>query len=225
MAKFKEKLIARKLRKQGESIKEIAKKVNVSASTVSLWCSNIRLSKQQIEQLEQRARDPFYGKRLLNVMRQKKEKEKRIIRQNKAGLKRISSLNTRELLIAGTALYWAEGFKKDNQVGFGSSDPKMINFFIKWLRDCFGYKNEDLALRITANISHKHRIKEIEKYWSETTNIPQEQFQKPFFQNVKWKKVYENPNDYFGVLRIRVRKSTNFLRFIMGMVQGMGNQA
>ena len=51
MAKFKEKILARKLRKQGKSIKNIAKIINVSKSSVSRWCNDILLSGLQKENL------------------------------------------------------------------------------------------------------------------------------------------------------------------------------
>ena len=97
----------------------------------------------------------------------------------------------------------------------------MIKIFLKWLFKCCGYKSEDLIFRVTANISHQYRIQEIQNYWSKITNISINSFRKPFFQKVKWKKIYENPNEYFGVLRIKVRKSTDFLRKIHGWIEGL----
>ena len=55
MAKPQEKLEARKLRRKGESIKVIAKKLQVSPSTVSTWCKDIKLSPIQVRELEKRA--------------------------------------------------------------------------------------------------------------------------------------------------------------------------
>ena len=52
MAKSKQMLQARQLRKEGESIKVIAKKLSVSVSSVSVWCRDIELSKEQIESLK-----------------------------------------------------------------------------------------------------------------------------------------------------------------------------
>lgn len=51
MAKFKEKMLARELRFQGKSIKNIAKIIGVSKSTTSLWCNDIFLSETQKENL------------------------------------------------------------------------------------------------------------------------------------------------------------------------------
>src|SRR5260221_12423691 len=101
----------------------------------------------------------------------------------------------------------------------------MVNLFIRWLRECFEYNASDLIPRTTINISHKERIGEIQQYWSDITGIPIDLFKKPFYQNVKWKKIYENPNEYFGVLRIKVRRSIDFLRKIHGFIEGLRLQA
>jgi len=53
------------------------------------------------------------------------------------------------------------------------------------------------------------------------TIIDKENFQKPFYQKVKWQKQYDHPENYHGVLRIRVRKSTDFLRKICGYINGL----
>ncbi len=221
MAKSALKLKARKQRSLGESIKIIAKNLNVSSSTVSLWCKDIQLSPKQIKRLERRAHDPNYGKRLENSLKQQKIRIEKTDKLRREGIKEIGKLNKRELFIAGASLYWAEGFKNDNLAGFCNSDPDMIKFFLTWLRNCFGYKNKDFRLRVGANECFKEKVKEIETFWSNLTKIPREQFQKPFYQKVKWQKKYEHPENYHGVLRIRVKKSTDFLRKIKGFIEGL----
>lgn len=224
MAKPEEKLMARKLRKGGESIKKIAEILSVSPGSVSLWCIDIMLSPKQIKNLEKRYKDPHYGRRLKYLQKKRRIKQLKIIRLKKQGVKDIGKLSQRELFLVGVSLYWAEGFKKDSQAGFASSDPQMINFFLYWLYNCCGYRKEELSLRVTANISHKYRVEDIQDHWSNITKIPSSSFQKPYFQRVKWKKVYENPEEYFGVLRIKVRRSTDFLRKIHGWIQGLKKQ-
>lgn len=49
MAKSKEKNKALILRQNGESIKDIAKRLKISKSTVSLWCRDIKLTSEQIK--------------------------------------------------------------------------------------------------------------------------------------------------------------------------------
>ena len=223
MAKTEKQKLAREMRSEGESIKHIAKVLMVSPSSVSSWCVNVKLSDQQIKRLEANAHDPNYGKRLDNALKQRslrieKTKKLRII-----GIEEVGELSARELMLVGTALYWAEGYKKDNQAGFGSSDPKMLLLYVRWLMDCFHYSTNDLLFRVTVNASHQYRINEIVSYWANVFNINTDRFQKPFYQHAKWKKTYEHPENYFGVLRIRPRRSSDVLRRILGMIEGLKN--
>ena len=221
MAKSKEKLLARKFRQQGKSIKWIGRELLVSPSSVSVWCRDVVLTKQQIETLERNAKDPFYGRRLDNALKQQKmriEKTKRLMSE---GIGEVGELVERELLLVGIALYWAEGYKKDSQAGLGSSDPKMMQLYVKWLKVCFEYSVDDLLFRVTVNESHEYRIGEIISFWAKIFELDESRFQKPFYQKVKWQKIYEHPEEYFGVLRIRVRKSSDFLRKIHGYIEGL----
>lgn len=221
MAKSKEKLKARRLRRKGESIKKIAKLVNVSVSTASLWCRDVELTDKQIENLRKRQTDPFYRKRLDYYLKKKKEFNLKLLNLNQEGIKSIGKLTKREIFLIGVALYWGEGFKKDSLVGLATLDIKIAKFFIFWLNKSFDITTKDLLLRVTANISYKSKIKELERHWSKELGIPVNQFSKPFFQNTKWKKEYENKANYHGVLRIRVRRSIDLLRKIFGYIEGI----
>ncbi len=221
MAKTKERRLAREMRKGGESIKVIAKKLKVSPGSVSAWCKDIKLSDDQIRELERRAKDPHYGRRLSYALEQQRKRKERAKRLMKAGMEEVGKLTKRELFLVGVALYWAEGFKKDKQVGFANSDPTMVKVFIKWLVECCGINLRDISLRVTLNISHEYRINDVQEYWAKVTKIDKRFFQKPFYQQVKWKKTYDHPEEYFGVLRIKVRKSTDFLRRIHGWIEGL----
>jgi predicted transcriptional regulator len=221
MAKSEKKIEARGLRRKGQSIKSIAHELEVSQGSVSLWCRNIVLTSQQLQVLEKNSKDPQYGRRLQNSLKQRGIRIEKTDRLRKEGIDEVGKLTKRELLIVGIALYWAEGYKKDSQVGLGSSDPKMMQLYVKWLQVCFGYSLNDLMFRVTVNESHEYRIGEIVKFWADLFEMDKSSFQKPFFQHAKWKKEYEHPEEYFGVLRIRVRKSSDFLRKIHGYIAGL----
>ncbi|MCL5091188.1 MAG: helix-turn-helix domain-containing protein [Patescibacteria group bacterium] len=221
MAKFQLKAKAHNLWANGESIKVIAKQLLVSPSTVSLWCKDIKLTPSQILELERRAKDPKYGKRLEYSLKQQQKRLEKTKKLFEEGKNEIGILNKRELFLTGVALYWAEGFKSDNLVGFCNSDPNMVKIFIHWLKSCFDYTEDDLRLRVGVNEEFREKIEEIENFWAECTGVKKEQFQKAFYQKVKWKKIYDHPEDYHGVLRIRVKKSTDFLRKIKGYIYGL----
>lgn len=220
MAKSKLRLAARELRKEGLGIKTIAHNLGVSTSSVSLWCRDIVLTPEQIHELERRSRDPRYGRRLAYTQNLREAKNKKITLLMEEAKKEIGDLTERELFIAGVALYWAEGFKKDNLVGFSNSDPEMVMVFMKWLRLC-GVAKERLKFRVGVNESYRDTVEKIERYWRNTLGVKTSQFQKPFLQKVRWKKSYDNPDAYHGVLRVRVAKSTDLLRKIHGWIEGL----
>lgn len=220
MAKSLQKIEAQVLRSNGFSIKDIAKKLNVSVGSASQWCRNVSLSSRQIEVLAKRAHDPNYGKRVEYARKRQTELNEKISHLKEKGASEVGTLSKRDLFITGVALYWAEGFKKDSQLGFSNSDPKMINLFIKWLIVCQKMSLNSIRIRIVINESHHARIDEIQEYWSKQTGISHLQFQKPTFQKIVWKKKYENETSYFGVARIRVCRSTDLLRKVIGSIEG-----
>ena len=221
MAKSLLRLEARKLRNQGLGVKTISHSLKVSSSTVSLWCRDIKLTPEQIAELERRSHDPYYGKRLANVQKQQRDREERTQKLLKAGILKVGSLSKKGLFTAGIALYWAEGFKKDSQAGFANSDPEMIKFFVYWLEKCCQIPRNRIKLRVGINEQFKDKIEEIEPYWTQVLKISRNDFQKPFFQKVQWKKIYDNSKNYHGVLRIRISKSTDLRRSILGWIEGL----
>ncbi len=221
MAKSALRLRAREMRKDGLGIKTIAYKLSVSSSTASLWCRDIELSKQQIHVLEKRMHDPSYGRRLIYTQQQRKEKEDRIFKLFTSGIQDVGRLSDKELFVVGISLYWAEGFKKDSLVGFSNSDPEMTKIFLRWLQVCCNISKDKIKARLGVNETYVNKTKEIEQYWSKQLNLPLQQFQKPYIQKVQWKKQYDNPNEYHGVLRIRVSKSIELLRKIHGWIEGL----
>jgi DNA invertase Pin-like site-specific DNA recombinase len=54
MAKTKERNKARRMRAMGESIKDIARILDVSVSSVSIWCRDIKLNDLQIKRLDKK---------------------------------------------------------------------------------------------------------------------------------------------------------------------------
>ena len=225
MAKIEEQTKAQKLRKRGLSINEIAQKINISKGTVSVWCRDIPLSHTQIKRLVEKQISGSYEGRLRAVekIRQKRQTEVELLR--KEGIKEIDKLNKRDLLVAGIAMYWSEGYTAPSNydVGFTNSDPKMILFMLEWFKNCCKISIDRFSLRVGINKIHKKRVKEVEKYWSDLTEIPLLQFNKPSLKKTETKKIYENYNEHFGTLRIKVRKGTRLRRKIDGWIEGISN--
>ena len=209
---------ARLMRIKGASLQEIVLRFNVPKSTVRYWCRNIVLAAAQQKNI-------FNKQKLGGILSGEKLRLKRIksTKQLRAeGIQEIGRLSHREILLVGSALYWAEGYNKgDNEFGFTNSNPLMIRLMVKWLIDVCKIPKKDIYFRVCINVSHKNRIGAVTNYWAQTLHFPLSQFSNPTFINSNSKKVYLNREKYFGTLRVKVHKSTILRRKIMGWISGL----
>jgi hypothetical protein len=206
------------LRKNGKSFREISSKLKIPLSTVFLWCSQIVLSKRQIERLKQKSLKSLQNGRVISQQKRSRSYLAECDKYFQLG-KDMLNTNQNKLLYIGASLYWAEGFKKDKRLGFANSDPIMINFFIHWLITSLKVPRESVRLRLGINRIFLKQTKSITEYWSKITNIPITQFQKPFYQTSKNKRIYPNHNSYRGVLRVRANGQNQAFRMILGMIE------
>lgn len=222
MAKSKEQFKARNLRKNGFSIREIAKKLKVSRGSASLWCRDIQLTDKQVKKLHEQMVKGSYAGRLKGTLVQKERKQEKINYYLKKGKEDIINIKKRELFIAGLALYWAEGSNKNPGVRFHNSDPLIIKFIMKWFRDILKIPDERFLMYININRIHKVRLEEVIKFWSDIACISVKQFRKPYLIKVKNKKVYENFSKHYGTLCVRVSRSTELFYQIKGWIKALG---
>lgn len=212
---------ALQLRKKGKSIKQIAKGVGVSVGIVSLWCRQVELTEEQKEKLKRRKVRVRHLRRLAKQSHlEKMSRVKKLLKDAKAEIKPLSK---QELFLTGLALYWAEGFKsvKEGRLGFCNSDPRMIKFMLRWFQKALKVRKENFILRTEFNITHQDRTEEIKVFWSKLINIPLDQFEKPFYHHSAWLRDYPDRNNYFGILRIRIRKSSELLNKMHGWINGL----
>ncbi len=224
MSKIKEREQALKLRMSGNSVADIAKKLKVSKSTVSYWCRDIVLSKEAQERIVQLSQKKStagilrYTENLRNKRIQQTEEDSQL------GAGRVGKLSPRDVWCIGLGLYWGEGYKRGSQeFGFTNSDLTMILFYLHWLEQCFGVDRKDLIVRVSINDSHKARVKEVVSYWSSKTKIPLNQFTKTSLIKTYTKKVYSNPLEHFGTLRIKVRRGTRQRRMVLGAIKSLSS--
>lgn len=130
-AKHKEREEAISLRKSGLTYSEIRRQLNVSPSSLSNWLKHIALTTSQQERIAQLQEI----KRVEGITKHK-EKVARSSTQIKArAATEITPLSAKELLLVGTALYWAEGSKQTKKsisqgLIFNNSDAKMIQLYL-----------------------------------------------------------------------------------------------
>ena len=220
MAKFEKRLRALKLRREGWSIKFIARRLEVSKGTASIWCRDIRLTPEQNKKLIENAIAAGHRGGMVGARINKEKKEKIIQFYKEDGRRRLTFISGRSFLIAGLSLYWAEGSKK-SKLAFVNSEPEMIKFMHFWFESVMGVKEQEFMPRIFINEMHQPRIKKVLKFWSELLHLPVSQFGNPVFLKHKQKKVYENYENYYGVLALGVRKSSELKYQILGLIDAL----
>lgn len=203
MSKLKLKKEAVELRKQGKTYSEIQHALgkNISKSTLSSWCSKIKLQKNHQRRIKkiilsnaERARDVA-----LVANRVKREKFlKSIIDRNKHIALSLKNKDTAKIALA--MLYLSEGSKnKKSALMFGNSNPSIINLFLHLLRYC--YNIDGSKFRCTLQCRADQDIKKLEEFWSRVTKIKLSQFYKARIDPRTIGKASINPN-YKGVCRI-----------------------
>lgn len=221
IAKEAEKEKAIIFRKKGLSYNEILKKVPVAKSTLSLWLREVGLAEHHKQRLTEKRR-MAQRKGALKRRTQRLEITKKIIEEAE---KEIGKIDKKTLLLLGAALYWAEGSKekiKSSSTIIGNSDPKLVKLVLKWLNECCDVDKERIVFSIYLHETAKDKIEEVKEYWSLVTGFSIEKFQR-----VVWKKNKISPRrknngkNYFGLLRITVKKSISLNRKIQGWISGI----
>jgi hypothetical protein len=166
--KLAERQQARRLRGTGLPLAEIAARLGVSKSSVSLWVRDVAFEPlPRVTRGRQRAPNALQRRRQAEVDRLLEE-----------GRARIGRLSEREFLVAGVALYAGEGSKGDGRVRFVNSDPRMVVFFCAWLRHF--YEVDESRLRLAIYLHQGLDLSAAMAYWSACTGIPESQFTKPY---------------------------------------------
>jgi hypothetical protein len=166
--KLAERQQARQLRRNGLPLAEIAARLGVSKSSVSLWVRDVAF-----EPLP----GPVRGRRRSpNALQRRRQAEvDRLLAEGRA---RIGRLSEREFLVAGVALYAGEGSKRDGSVIFANSDPQMVVFFCSWLRHFFPI--DESRLRVHLYLHQGLDLTGATAFWCQLTGIPESQFSKPY---------------------------------------------
>ncbi|TSC85340.1 MAG: hypothetical protein G01um101416_920 [Microgenomates group bacterium Gr01-1014_16] len=221
MAKSALRLEAIRLRKQGKSVRDIAKKIGVAKSSASLWVRDIILTLDQAEKLNSNSVKGRLRGGLKGALIQKQARMKREVLARKLEQEEFPHLTNREIRIAGLCLYWAEGTKKSRSIVFCNSDPDMIIFFIKWLKTTFNISQVELKCAVGINEAHKQRETKVKNYWSSLTDIPLVNFTKTSFKKYPLRKIYENFNNHYGTLALKLSRPGRIYNRVMGEIYGL----
>ena len=158
---------ARAMRADGRTLADIAARLGVSRSSVSLWVRDVEFTPSPRRSGAQRRPHPFHERKL-----------QEIAELDADGRARIGVLTDDAFLAAGVALYAGEGAKGDGFVMFANSDPAMVRFFCAWFRRYFAV--DETRLRVRVYLHEGLDLEAAEAHWSAITDIPKTQFIKPY---------------------------------------------
>jgi len=205
------------LRKAGLSYSEILQNIPIAKSTLALWLKNIGLSKPQLQRLTMKRLEA--SKKGGEVRRERRLRDTKEI-QHQAIIE-IGDISRRELILIGTALYWAEGSKQkthsvSERVIFSNSDVEMVKVFLAWL-NVIEVKQNDIHFSVYLHETAKDRVDEIRQYWSKSLKLSINRFEKIYFKKGSDKSYRKNVGvAYHGQMRITIRRSTDLNRKIDG---------
>ncbi len=214
-------------RKSGMTFGEISRKYEISKSTVSLWCKDLKLDNKVKRLIKDNWLKNTANARIKGSLTNKKKRTDSIENEYLKAKEIMGNISERDLMIIGVGLYWAEGSKKETGSGFSfiNSDYLMIKLVYQWLLKIINIKKEQLIINLAINIVHKEREQEILKFWSNLLDFPLEDFGNTVFIKTKLLRKYTNHTDYFGMLRIKVKSSSWLRRRILGMIKVFSENA
>lgn len=203
--------MARRLRRQGVPIKQIAREVGVSQGTVSVWVRDISLSPEQHAENKRRA-----GATRGSAWRERHRAVRRLSQEEG----RVRALEADPLHLAGCMLYWSEGAKSRNMLRFCNSDLAMVTFFKRFISECFEVAPEDFVVVLNVYLSNGLTIREIEDHWLESLDLPRSCLRKHQLNHMPTSSSGGKTNKLpYGVCSLTVKRGTSILQHIYGAIQ------
>ena len=210
--KSKKRERARELRRMGWSYSEIVNELGVAKSSVSNWCSDIKLLPKQHNAIQERALEKMAASTGPETNRKNALKQRR--QYQAAG--REKAREGRFLHVVGCMLYWAEGAKTvRNRIHFANSDEQMLMLFVRFLREELHVPEDKLKVQIHCYARDNVEECRIEDYWLNLLGLRRDTLYETQVLNGSSKRHNRLEN---GVCTITVH-STEVLMHILGAIQ------
>ena len=188
--------------------------LGVTKASVSLWVRDIGLTDEQAASL----RDKYHHYDA-KIRGSQANLQKGLERRRAYQLDgRAKAREGDPMHLAGCMLYWAEGAKRRNVLRLTNSDPAMVQFFIRFLRQSLFVPDERIILHINCYTDNGKSVEEIERYWVDLLKLP--------FACLRKTQVNQQPKSskqrgrklIYGVCSISVH-STQVIHHVLGAIQ------
>ena len=129
----------------------------------------------------------------------------------------IPSLSTKDLLLIGAALYWAEGMKSSSSkpyptVTFSNSDSLMVKVFMRYLREVLQIPDEQIKPGII--LYRGIDMEKAKSFWAGVTRLPKETFWVSVAVSRASKKRRPGNSLPYGTIQLRVNSRQPFFRIL-----------
>jgi transcriptional regulator with XRE-family HTH domain len=205
---------ARALRAEGLAMKDIARRVGVSVSSVSLWTRDIKLTAEQLAAIAERDRRSPNRRRGTEV----RSARARLVREAAQQHGRELARRGDPLHVAGAMLYWAEGTKHRNTLGFCNSDPGMQELFLRFLRTCYAVDDDKVSLAVNCHLGNGISLRQIEDWWLERLALPRTSLRAASVNRPSRASRFRRNTLMYGTVTVRVH-STFIVQSIYGAIQ------
>lgn len=190
------------LRIKGLSMPEISVKLSLPKTTVFNYAKSIQMLPEVVEEWKAKRG----GGRRIRLLKEEHAfvEAKKIVKQ----------LSKRDKLLFISALYWAEGNKKDFMLS--NTDPNLIKVFINGLREILAIGND--RLRVSIRIYEDMDKEKCLDFWEKVVGLPKESFQHVYVLSGKKQGKLE-----FGMCRVRVTKGGDLLKQLVAINKRVAN--
>jgi len=218
-----DKTLASQFRERGLSYGEIHRALGIPKSTLATWFKDLRLPLEVQNQLASKTRRLSAQNLIARNKRQTILAQERAENVRSAAAHDIGTLNQRDLLVVGAALYWAEGGKRPGRGGyriaFSNSDPEAIRTIMRFFREICLVPDSKFRIQIATHPGVD--VLGACEFWSRITEIPLPQFIKTFV-GISRASSGKRPRNRLpnGTCQIRVNDTAKFHQ-IMGWIAGL----
>ena len=174
MSQWERAELGRELRRAGLSYGEIGDVIPAAKATIAGWCRDIELTNEQAAAI----RDRTGGKSGVPVDTQRKRRVE-VERIRRAATVEAGALSTDARWTAGVALYWAEGFKTERQLGMANSDEALLSFFMTWTRL---YLDPAAEFRAKLNLHAGNDEAAARRHWAMALGLTTTDFSKTYIK-------------------------------------------
>ena len=86
-------------------------------------------------------------------------------------------------------------------------------------------QNKEIVCSVQINEIHKPRIETVLNFWKNLLDLSDEQMRKPYYVKTPPQKAYSNYDNYYGICKLLVKRSSNLKYLMLGLIKAIKDQS